>query len=87
MLHTNFSQVFILGPSTHCNSPPNISNAQAAHYHNATFGETVLYACDDGFKKAGGDSRLNCQLSKNYAAIWSGARLQCVKDTVKSETG
>ena len=79
--------MLILGPSTLCNSPPNISNAQAAHDHNATLGETVLYACDDGFYKAGGDSRLSCHLSKDYKALWSGTKLQCVKNAVKGETG
>ena len=79
--------MYILGPATHCNSPPNVSNAQAAHYHNATLGETVLYACDNGFKRAGGDSRLSCHLSRKYTARWNGTRLKCVKDVVKGEPG
>ena len=68
-----------LGPATHCTPPPNISNAEAAHRHSAKIGENVLYACKDGFYKIGGDSRLSCHLSKNYAAIWSGTRAQCVE--------
>ena len=77
--------MYIPGPSTHCNSPPNISNAQAGHHHNVPIGETVLYACDNGFKRASGDSRLSCHLSTDYAAIWSGTRLQCVKDVVRGK--
>ena len=81
----NFNAVSILGPATHCNPSPFIRNAQAAHYHNATIGENVLYACNDGFNKAGGDSRLTCQLSRNYTGIWNGKRLQCDKAIVKGK--
>ena len=82
---TSVHQMFILGPSTHCRPPPNVSNAQAGHHHNVAIGETVLYACNDGFNKAGGDSRLTCQLSRNYTGIWNGKRLQCEKAIAKGK--
>ena len=82
---SGITAVSILGPPSHCSPPPFIRNAEAAHRHSAKIGENVLYACDHGFYKAGGDSRLSCHLSGGYKALWNGARVQCVKAIVKGK--
>ena len=64
---------------THCSPPPTITNADAGSSKNESLGESVLYACIEGYQKSGGDTHLSCQLTESYKAEWIGTPLKCSK--------
>ena len=57
--HTNILNIqTALSPVQLCFPPPTITNAVSESQGNNSVGAKVLYACEEGFYKIGGDTHL-----------------------------